>query len=78
MMLSELPYARLERGNDGVIRLRTSEGNGNDYTMYIRVVYGKSQGGSKIAVQDTITVKIKGVTYPSDYIWTVRGTGDIS
>ena len=78
MMLSELPYARLERGNDGVIRLRTSEGNGNDYTMYIRVVYGKSQGGSKIAVQDTITVKIKGVTYPSDYMWTVRGTGDIS
>ena len=77
-MQSQLPYARLEKGNDGIIRLYTSEGNGNNYTMYIRVVYGKVIGNSVQPVQDTITVKVKGVTYPTDYIWSVVGTGDIT
>jgi len=26
---------------------------------------------------DTIAVKVKGVTYPSDYVWSVTGTGNI-
>lgn len=77
-MFGELAYARLERGNDGVMRLRTTEGSGNDYTMYIRVVYGKLNDGVVLAVQDTIAVKVKGVTYPSDYIWSVTGTGGIT
>lgn len=76
-MVPSLSYARLERGNDGIMRLRTSEGDGNNYVMYIRVVYGTIQNGNVIVVHDTITLHVLGVTYPSDYIWRIIGTGDI-
>jgi len=45
-MIASLSYATLNKGNDRIIRVYTSEGNGNDYTMYVRVVYGKLQNNT--------------------------------
>ena len=72
-MSARLSYAYLERGNDGIIRLRTTEGNGNNYTLYIRVMYGKQADGQFIITSDTIALNVIGVTYPSDYIWQISG-----
>ena len=72
-MHDRLAHARLERGNDGIMRLRTEEGDGNDYTMYIRVVYGKQVNGQLRIMSDTIAVNVIAVTYPSDYNWQITG-----
>lgn len=72
-MYDRLAHARLERGNDGIMRLRTDEGDGNDYTMYIRVMYGKQVNGQLVIMNDTIAVNVIAVTYPSDYNWQVTG-----
>lgn len=70
-MSSTYNSATLVRGADGQIRIQTTAGNGSDYYMYIRVMYGKDEGGTINVYYNTVAVKVIGITYPSGYHFNV-------
>ena len=60
---SNYKSARLEKRNDGSVRIVTSEGDYGDYSLYINVYYFDDNQLQR----DSVQINIVGVTYPTGY-----------
>ena len=62
----------LDKRFDGRIKITTQEGDYGDYYAWVNVYYYDAQTDS--VKSDSVRIKVIGVTYPSDFTFSISGS----